>query len=65
VLIGFADEVAGPEVAFSVLDAGFEVLAFTRRQREVGVEPARLRLQACPHALCLDLRGERRDVFRA
>src|SRR2546429_7528283 len=41
VLIGFADEVAGPEVAFSVLDAGFEVLAFTRR----GAAPS---LNRCP-----------------
>lgn len=40
-LIGFADEVAGPEVAFSVLDAGFEVLAFTRR----GAAPS---LNRCP-----------------
>src|SRR2546421_8449942 len=29
-LIGFAEAVAGPETAFSLIDAGFEVVAFTR-----------------------------------
>jgi hypothetical protein len=41
VCIGFAEAMAGPEVAWSLVDAGFEVIAFGRRGRRSALRHSR------------------------
>ena len=41
VLIGFADAVAAPEVAWSLVEAGFKVIAFSRRGKSCGLRWSR------------------------
>jgi hypothetical protein len=42
VAIGFAEALSGPEVAWSLVDAGFEVVAFTRSGRRAPLQRSRL-----------------------
>ena len=42
VLIGFAEALAAPEVAWSLVDAGFKVVAFSRRGRRAALKASRL-----------------------
>lgn len=58
VLIGFADALAAPEVAFSLHDAGFGVKAFTRAG-------ARCSLAALPFIDMLEVPAPERGVARA
>lgn len=57
-LIGFAEAVAGPETAFSLLDAGFEVVAFTR-------SGARASLRKCPGVSFLEVTAPAHDARAA
>jgi hypothetical protein len=63
VLIGFAEALAGPEVAWSLADAGFEVWSFARKGRRsalrhsryvrvVEVTPPEVSVSACFEELC-------------
>jgi predicted ATP-grasp superfamily ATP-dependent carboligase len=42
VIIGFAEALSAPEVAWSLVDAGFEVLAVSRRGRKAALQHSRL-----------------------
>src|SRR5438105_5466085 len=54
VLMGFAEAVAGPEAAFSLLAAGFEVIAFTR----AGATPS---LRRCPSVRLVEVTSPSED----
>jgi biotin carboxylase len=41
VIIGFAEALSAPEVAWSLVDHGFEVVAFTRRERRAALRHSR------------------------
>lgn len=61
-LVGFAEALAAPEAAWSLVDAGFEVIAFARKGR-----PAALRHSRCVvcHEVCApesDLQASLRDL---
>jgi hypothetical protein len=57
-LIGFAEAVSGPEVAFSLLDAGFDVVAFTR----IGAAAS---LRHCPEVRLLEVTAPADDRVAA
>jgi predicted ATP-grasp superfamily ATP-dependent carboligase len=57
-LVGFAEAVAGPETAFSLLDAGFEVVAFTRS----GASPS---LRKCPEVRLVEVTAPKDDTAAA
>jgi predicted ATP-grasp superfamily ATP-dependent carboligase len=57
-LIGFAESVSGPEAAFSLLDAGFEVVAFTR----AGASPS---LRKCPPVRLVEITPPKDDTVAA
>jgi len=56
VLIGFAEALAAPEVAWSLVDAGFAVVAFARRGRSSALRHSRLVTchEICPPETDLD-----------
>lgn len=58
VLIGFADALAAPEVAWSLLDAGAHVVAFARRGRRSALRRSR-------HVSVIDITAPERDCRAA
>jgi predicted ATP-grasp superfamily ATP-dependent carboligase len=58
VLIGFADALAAPETAWSLVDAGYDVVAFARR----GTRPA---LRRCHAVRIVELTPPERDALAA
>lgn len=55
VLIGFAEAMSAPEVAWSLVDAGFEVFAFARKGRASALRYSR-------HAVCHEICAPESDV---
>jgi predicted ATP-grasp superfamily ATP-dependent carboligase len=59
VIIGFADALSAPEVAFSLLDAGYNVAAFFRRNSK---PPA---LSKCKEIRLIEITAPEEDVYKA
>src|SRR5271165_3606769 len=62
VLIGFAEAMSAPEVVWSLVDAGFEVLAFARRGRTSALRYSR---HVVCHEICppeVDLQASLSDL---
>jgi hypothetical protein len=55
VLIGFAEALAAPEVAWSLVDAGFRVVAFARRGRRSALRHSR-------HVVCREICAPETDI---
>ena len=58
VLIGFAEAIAAPEVAWSLIDDGFNVVAFARRGKACALRHSR-------HVTCHDICAPEADVQRS
>lgn len=63
VLVGFAEALAAPEVVWSLVDGGFEVLAFARRGRPCAIRHSRFVkcFEICPPES--DLQASLRDLI--
>ncbi len=55
IIIGFAESLSAPEVAWSLVDAGFEVIAFCRHGRKSG-------LRASRRVRCFEIPAPERDI---
>ncbi len=58
VLVGFAEAASAPEVAWSLVDAGFNVVAFARKGRSAALRRSR-------HVVCHEIRSPEEDVSGA
>ena len=58
VLVGFAEAASAPEVAWSLVDAGFKVVAFTRKGQSAALRRSR-------HVACHEVRAPEQDVAGA
>lgn len=58
VMVGFAEAASAPEVVWSLVDAGFEVLAFAREGRASALRHSR-------HVVCHDIRSPESDACGA
>jgi predicted ATP-grasp superfamily ATP-dependent carboligase len=58
VLVGFAEAAAAPEVVWSLVDAGFQVVAFARKGRPSALRRSR-------HVACFDVRAPEIDTAGA
>jgi hypothetical protein len=58
VLLGFAEAASAPEAVWSLVDAGFDVLAFARKGRGSALRRSR-------HVACVEIRSPEADVFGA
>ena len=58
VLIGFAEALAAPEVLWSLVDGGFEVIAFARRGRASALRHSR-------HVICHEICAPEKDIQKS